>query len=217
MKKVKPKIVVTLIVLAAFSFVSPTVYAGDLEPPAPPTSGTMKTLDEVEPRIPISHADIPKTINTRGSYYLTEDINAATTAITVAADDVTIDLSGFTIAGPDSGSYSGIYINGRSNVEIRNGTVRDFYYGIIEVNSSGQDHRIIDIRAVSNSRHGINLSGSSHLIKDCTASENGESATIDVSGIYAWSGSAVIGTRPSKTEMVLLATPAASILQETTL
>ena len=57
--------------------------AGDLQPPAAPGS-TMKTLDEVEPRIPISQDDIPLTINQNGSYYLTEDLTATETAITVA-------------------------------------------------------------------------------------------------------------------------------------
>ena len=134
--------------------------------------------------IPITQADMPLTITQNGSYYLTEDVNSSGTAITVAVDDVTIDLCGYAVVGQDSGTNYGIYMNGRSNVEIRNGTVRDFCYGIYET-SSGQSHRIINVRIISNTQRGIHLGGSGHLVKDCTVSENGTSATSSVYGIRA--------------------------------
>ncbi len=191
-KQKRTKVVVSVLALAALVLFSLSGYAGKLEPGGPPQP-TMKTLDEVEPRIPISQADIPLTISTPGSYYLTEDVTAAGTAITVAVDDVTIDLSGFALVGPDSGTNCGIYMSGRSNVEIRNGTVRDFYTGIYEGGSLGQDHRVIDVRFVSNGLRGIFLTGKSHLVKDCTASDNGHSATSTVYGIWASNGSTVTG------------------------
>jgi len=67
-------------------------------------------------------------------------------------------------------------MSGCNNVEIRNGTVRDFYTGIYEDDSSGHDHRIIDVRALSNTQCGVHLLGNSHLVKDCTATDNGDSA-----------------------------------------
>ncbi len=191
-KQKRTKVLVSLLALAGLLVFSTFTMAGDLEPPGAPGS-TMKTLDEVEPRIPISQSDIPLTINESGSYYLTEDINSADTAITVAADDVTIDLAGFTLAGPDSGTNYGIRLIGRSNAEIRNGTVRDFYYGIGEDNSLGQGHRVIDVRALSNGATGIYLKSKNNLVKDCTASGNGDSATSSVYGIRAGSGSTVTG------------------------
>jgi len=178
--------------LAGLLVLSLFAVAGNLEPTAPP-GPTMKTLDQVEPRIPIGQADIPKTIDTPGSYYLTEDISSAGTAITVAVDDVTIDLAGFALVGPGSGTNYGIYMDGRSNMEIRNGTVRNFLYGIYENSSSGLGHRVIDVRAISNGSRGIYLSGSGHLVKSCTAGNNGTSATGTVYGIYAGSGSTVTG------------------------
>lgn len=176
--------------LAGLLVLSLFAVAGNLEPTAPP-GPTMKTLDQVEPRIPISQADIPKTINTPGSYYLTEDVSSAGTAITIIVDDVTIDLAGFSLVG--SGSDYGICMNGRSNVEIRNGTVRNFWCGIYEVSSNGRGHRVIDVRAISNGSRGIYLPGSGHLVRGCTAGNNGTSATSPVYGIYTGGGSTITG------------------------
>ena len=186
----------SLLALAGLAVFSLFAVGGSLQPTAPP-GPTMKTLDEVEPRIPISQADIPLTISTHGSYYLTEDVTAAGTAITVSVDDVTIDLGGFALIGPESGINSGIYMNSRSNVEIRNGTVREFRFGIYEVSSSGQDHRVIDVRAMSNTYHGIYLNGYGNLVKDCTASDNGDSAAGIVYGIYADNSCTVTGNTAS--------------------
>ncbi len=182
------KLVAASVVVVGLVLITLNAVGGNLEPTAPP-GPTMKTLDEVEPRIPISQADIPKTINTPGSYYLTEDVSSAGTAITVAVDDVTIDLAGFALVGP--GSNYGIYMNGRSNVEIRNGTVRNFLCGIYENN--GWYHRVIDVRAIYNKSKGIYLPGSGHLVKSCTTGNNGTSATSTVYGIFAGLGSTVTG------------------------
>ncbi len=192
-KLVNANLIVILLVVSGFAAYNIPANAGSLEPTAAP-GPTMKTLDEVEPRIPISQADFPKTISSSGSYYFTEDVSTSGVAITVNANDVTIDLAGFVLSGPGGAVNSyGIYINGRSNVEIRNGTVRDFRYGTIEVSASGREHRVIDVRALSNGRYGIYLTGSDNLVKNCTASNNGNSATVDVYGIYAGSGSTVTG------------------------
>jgi hypothetical protein len=164
--------------------------AGNLEPNAPPAS-TMKPLDQVEPRTPIT--SVPYTISQSGSYYLTKNLTAAGTAITVSADDVTIDLCGFTLTGPGSGSNYGIYMSSRKNIEIRNGTIRSFGYDGIVDNGSGYNHRVIGVQLISNGRNGILLSGNIDLVKDCVVNGNGSSFAGTAYGIYVPPNSTVVG------------------------
>jgi hypothetical protein len=85
-------------------------------------------------------------------------------------------------------------MSGRSNVEIRNGTIRNFGNGIYEAYTAGTGHRVIDVRAIGNKLAGIYLVGYGHQIKGCTSSDNGISAnTNQVYGIYAGNSAIVTG------------------------
>lgn len=95
-------------------------------------SGTAIALDCT----PIT--SVPFTISAPGKYCLTSDLYAgqAPTAITVDADDVVLDLGGWTLRGIYDGGVTSestnvaIYVTGQRNVTIRNGTISGFYAGI---------------------------------------------------------------------------------------
>ena len=130
---------------------------------------------------------VPYTISTPGFYYLAKDLTLTTSgsAITVEANDVTIDLMGFTLNYTGSTMPVGVYMNGRNNVEVRNGTVTNFENGISEGSDDGMNHRVINIRAHNNKNPGIALKGSGHLVKGCNSSHNGGMGILVVGGTVA--------------------------------
>src|SRR5947207_1497513 len=100
MKKTTLTVACTLGILGTFFILRPSpplLAQGALTPPGAPAP-TMKTLAQIEPRTPISV--LPFTISTPGSYYFTGNLTATAdgVAITVSAENVTIDLNGFTLA-----------------------------------------------------------------------------------------------------------------------
>ena len=81
----------------------------------------------------VKQNDVPLIISVAGSYVLTENLHVSdpeVTAIRIVTDDVLIDLGGFSIQGPELGPVgagSAIDAVVRSNITVRNGTVRGFY------------------------------------------------------------------------------------------
>src|SRR5438067_1632484 len=106
----KTKIFLPLFVLlSTFNPQPSTIFAqGSLTPPGAPAP-TLKTLQQIEPRIDVQNAPASAVTTTdanyhyiitqSGSYYLSGNIVATKThAIKIAAPDVVLDLSGFRIS-----------------------------------------------------------------------------------------------------------------------
>ena len=184
---------VTILVTIAGVLMTGLASAGSLEPVAAPSS-TMKTLDEVEPRIAIPASSTGAdtySISQSGSYYLAGDRVCSRNGILVNADNVTIDLMEYSLIGLGTGEYNGIDINARLNVEIRNGTIRNFDTGIQDLNTEINGHRIIDARILLNTKSGIDLKGSGNYVKGCTITDNGANITLAY-GIYSGAKSIVV-------------------------
>lgn len=150
---------------------------GSLTPPGPPAP-TMKTLQQVEPRTPISSA--PYTIVQSGSYYFTTNLTgvAGLNGIIVQASGVTIDLNGFQLAGVTN-SLSGILISGQTNIVIRNGVVCNWGgdgvgSGAENEDTGAQSMQVLDLLVSNNASNGIRA-GTCALVRNCTAQRNAKS------------------------------------------
>jgi hypothetical protein len=149
---------------------------GNLTPPGAPAP-TFKTLDQVEPRIPINAARTPGDSNSTyhivlpGSYYLTTNV-VAKHGIKISADNVSIDLSGYTLQGVGGSSVQGIaVISVRSNLLVRNGALIGWgQHGLSAFNAVAGV--FTDLQATRNGNYGF-ATGSGSVLKRCVARANG--------------------------------------------
>lgn len=95
---------------------------------------------------------VPITISAAGSYCLTGDLTtSATTAITIQADNVVLDLNNHTLRGPGGSGSNGIYANQHRGLRIHNGTLRGFANAI-----NIDDHNSPFTYGGVSSRHEVN-------------------------------------------------------------
>jgi len=163
---------------------------GALTPPGAPAP-TMKSLDQIEPRIPLGQVGTNTTtlmIAQPGSYVLMGNVTVTTNSgifIKVDAGSVTLDLNGFTVsstASPTSGSA--IYV-GQGPTTIRNGHIRGavMSYTATTFTTAGFENGIdatyvpnvcvenVTVEAVSG--YGISLYGGSGVIRSCRVRDCG--------------------------------------------
>jgi parallel beta-helix repeat protein len=155
--------------LAGGVLLSRTFAQGSLTPPGPP-GPTMKTLDQIEPHQPIG--TLPFTINGAGVYYLTANLKGVSgkDGITISADNVTIDLNGFSLTGA-SDTLAAIKVSGAfQRLAIRNGSIVGWKTGIA-AGAAGrcQFSGLVISGQASNGLEG----GSSTTITACEVSETG--------------------------------------------
>ncbi len=164
-----------LVVLVSSALVA---EAGPLNPPAGPIAPSNKTLNEVEPSIPIGPVTTPGTafavhvISEPGAYHLVDHVQgeAGKAGITINASNVTVDLRGFEVRGV-AGSNWGITASGLRGIVVSNGTVQDWDQSGIEMSEA--DARVSGVWSQGNALWGIRVRSGSVI--DCTARFNGNS------------------------------------------
>jgi hypothetical protein len=186
---------------------------GSLTPPGPPEP-MMKTLEQIEPRTPIS--SVPCVITNPGSYYLVSNLDLAVNApaITIATNRVTLDLKGFTIGTTFSnGIADGIILNGGNSViTILNGNIvgsnnagpaggnfPSFASGISYVGSVPVAVRVSNVSVMQCASYGINLgTNASTSVEHCLVQSIGsygiEAGAVSDSAAYRCGLNAIITT-----------------------
>ena len=119
--------IAAIVLLSILNHQLSTCFAqGSLTPPGTPAP-TMKSLDQIEARTPITNTASLVTISQPGSYYLTANLTVSTgDGIDINTNDVTLDLNGFTIRSTAaSATGTGILLNnGWTDITIGNGHIR---------------------------------------------------------------------------------------------
>ena len=219
-ERTKAKLVLSLLALGCTLTFAAFCTADDSGPGLP--SGPVLESD-AKPIL-----ELPYEINEPGSYCLTHNLTHTdryTNAIVVEANNVTIDLGGYSIMGPTT-SYnetcSGIFMDMRDNVEIRNGTITNFpYRGIYGENSAeiieASGHRIISVRVMSTGAEGILLWGLHQTIRDCTVTNTQLEMEQGYGGITCGHLSSVINNVVSRNRIIGISAGAGCTIHNNTL
>lgn len=160
------------------------------------------TIDINQAKV-LAAGGFPFNVNSSGSYRLSGNLTVSSTtadAIHISANNVTVDLNGFSIVGPGAGSSGGTGIGtsqSATSVTVRNGMVTGFLFGLllnadsivenVTANSNGAAISVGDRSIVRNSitnsgvLGGIVCNGSGCLIQS-NVSENNSLDGIDCLG-----------------------------------
>jgi hypothetical protein len=165
------------VIVSVFCFLLSAFGQGALTPPGAPAP-TMKTLTQIEPRTDVltlsGNGNNQYLITQSGSYYLTTNIVgvASKNGISIQADDVTLDLNGFTLFGGVTNSQMGISVGGSHvALHIRNGALNGWAgNGIAAGTAIGS--KFENLRVFANGGVGIKV-GNRNTLNDCIVIGNG--------------------------------------------
>jgi hypothetical protein len=137
------------------------------------STGLLMESRAADGRLPLGQHLMPVVITNAGSYVVTENLTGTNGAagITINADDVTLDLNGFTLAGV-AGALDGITVGAnRSDITIINGTVRN--WGADGVDALLASNTVLRDLGLFNNANGGALAGFNSLVERCRAVGNG--------------------------------------------
>jgi parallel beta-helix repeat protein len=192
-KVMRARTITTMLITALLITARYATAQGSLTPPGAPME-TMKTLEQVEPRIDVQTVDGDAynhhILFQPGSYYLSGNLSVTgATGVLIKEAGVTLDLNGFEISRISESGGFGVFIQGGiDRVTVRNGTIRGFQYGIwCHDDPVYSKACLFEKLAVSGcSDYGIYAGIASRII-DCAAHDNAGS------GIYAREGAVLRG------------------------
>jgi len=129
---------------------------------------------------------LPLRITEPGLYRLAGDLQYRESrgqAISIEADNVTIDLNGHTLSGSGGPSTlaRGINANNCSRITITNGSIRGFYFGVdIRDDARGadrrsRDHVVANVQLAGNWYFGVRVMGIASEIRNCEIVDTGGS------------------------------------------
>jgi hypothetical protein len=150
----------------------------------------------------------PFTISEPGYYRIITNLESSTHGIFVESDDVTIDFGGFQITNVNENKEvaedTGLLINNRQNITVRNGTIDGFYYGIQINNGKDNGSNIFEDLKIRNSSHiAIRAITKNSIIRNNIISQTYGSGKEYTYGIYVEGPGVIIqqnsifGTYPS--------------------
>jgi hypothetical protein len=166
-----------IIVLSTFTIVSAHSVAQSPTSQSKPDIGYINSL--------------PYIVNKSGHYKLATSLTTTTSGITIAADNVVLDLNGQSITGSlaTNTTDSGIISFGHHHIEIKNGSIRGFQYGVYLSGYSDRaktsddlgigGHLIENLNISQSTFRGIRTEGQNTLIRENTIKNIGGDRTSD--------------------------------------
>lgn len=138
----------------------------------------------------------PKKLKKSGSFLQVSNItiptkNTTTDAVDITASNVTVDLQGYTIMGPGSGTGIGINASGQSNVTIENGIITGMGGpGII----LGPNSVVRNVQIVNNGGDGVDCSSACLITSSVVSGNGGTGLNFGTDTTSGYSNNVISGT-----------------------